>query len=230
MANEHTAEAINNHFVDIFKKADVQKHFADLNIELLRGRHIQDDSHYFHRLLSKYFIELKKYYEVFYNLQLDKKTFEGVTYFFLTFYEDSKGVLSANSRHRDLTAIETIIAITLLQMYYERYFDNVKEISFQDIKAKVKESEFSHLYKLAFFKNGNRDNFTPKEWANLTKNFKNVIQDFEQLGWVDKFVQIDDKNFSFTIKEAIHRFQTMYEYEISNFEEFVNNLDQSNYE
>ena len=227
MADEHRAEAVNKHFIDVFKTTDVQKHFADLNIELLRGRHIQDDAHYFHRLLSKYYIEFKKYYEVFYNLLLDKKTFEGVSYFFLTFSEDSKGVLSATSRHRDLTAVETIIAITLLQMYYEKYFDNVKEISFLDIKSKIKESEFSHLYKTVFFKNGSRDNFTPKEWSNVTKNFKNVIQDFEQLGWVDNVIQKGENDFSFTIRESIHRFQTMYEYEISNFEEFVNNLDQS---
>jgi hypothetical protein len=70
-------------------------------------------------------------------------------------------------------------------------------------------------------------NFTPKEWSNVTKNFKNVIQDFEQLGWVDNLVQKGENDFSFTIRESIHRFQTMYEYEISNFEEFVNNLDQS---
>lgn len=230
MANEHITEVINNHFVDIFKSEDVQKYFADLNIELLRGRHIQDDNHYFYRLLTKYYIELKKYYEVFYNLFLDKKTFEGVSYFFLTFNEDSKGVLSSNSRHRDLTAKETIIAITLLHMYYEKYFDNVKEISFQDIKAKIKESEFSHLYKTVFFKNGSRDNFTPSEWANVMKNFKNVIQGFEQLGWVGSFIQIDKDNFSFIIRESIHRFQTMYEYEILNFEEFANNINQSNYE
>ncbi|MFC5048264.1 hypothetical protein ACFSTE_02465 [Aquimarina hainanensis] len=230
MADEHITETVNSHFVDIFKSADVQEHFANLNIELLRGRHIQDDNHYFHRLLSKYYTEFQKYYAVFYNLFLDKKTFEGVTYFFLTFNEDSKGVLSSNSRYRDLTPTETIIAITLLQMYYEKYFDKIKEISFQDIKAKITESEFSHLYKIVFFKNGSRDNFTFKEWANVMKNFKNVIQDFQQLGWVDNFIQIDDKNFSFIIRESIHRFQTMYEYEILNFEEFVNNLNESSYE
>ncbi|WP_417237233.1 condensin complex protein MksE [Bizionia paragorgiae] len=230
MANEHITKTVNNHFADIFKLADVQEHFANLNIELLRGRHIQDDSYYFYRLLSKYYAELKKYYEVFYNLFLDKKTFEGVTYFFLTFNEGSKGVLSSTSRHRDLTPTETIIAITLLQMYYEKYFDNIKEISFQNIKTKIKESEFSQLYKTVFFKNGSRDNFTPKEWANVMKNFKNVINDFEQLGWVDNVVQKGENNFSFTIKESIHRFQTMYEYEILNFEEFANNLNQSNYE
>jgi hypothetical protein len=58
------------------------------------------------------------------------------------------------------------------------------------------------------------------------KNIKNVIQDFEQLGWVDKFIVQGENDFSFVIKEAIHRFQLMYEYEISNFEEFVNNLNE----
>jgi hypothetical protein len=151
MANEYMAETIDNDFIDFLKQADVQKHFADINIELLQGRHIQNDEHYHHRILSKYYEELKKYFEVFYNLYLDRKSFEGVTYFFLTFQEDSKGVLSTNSRHRDLTAIETITAITLLQMYYDKYFENVKEVSFLDIKARIKESEFSHLYKSVFF-------------------------------------------------------------------------------
>lgn len=225
MANEHTEEIVGNDYIDILKQTDIQKHFADINIELLRGKHIQNNEHYHHRILSKYFEELKKYYQVFYNLVLDKKTFEGITYFYLHFAEDSKGILSANHRHRDLTAFETIIAITLLQMYYDKYFENVKEVTFLDIKSRIKESEFSNLYKSVFFKNGARDNFTPSEWGNVMKNIKNVIQDFEQLGWVDKFSQKGENDFSFVIKEAIHRFQLMYEYEISNFKEFVNNLN-----
>ena len=231
MADEHMAETLNSNFIDVFKLRDVQKHFADLNIELLRGKHIQDDEHYHHRILSKYYIEFKKYYDVFYRLVLDKKTFEGVTYFFLTFSEESKGILSDYTRHRDLTAIETITAITLLQMYYDRYFENVKEISFlKDIKSKILGSEFSSLYKSVFFKNGARDNFTPKEWANVMKNIRNVIQDFEQLGWVDQLTQKGENDFSFVIKESIHRFQMMYEYEISNFEEFVSNLTETDNE
>lgn len=225
MADKHFASTLDNDYIDIFKQSDLQKHFANINIELLRGKHIQDDTYYHYKLLSKYFDELKKYYQVFYQLILEKKTFEGVTYFYLTFSLDSKGVLSEHSRHRDLTEIETITAITLLQMYYDKYFENVKEVSFKDIQSRIKESEFSNLYKSVFFKSGIRDNFTPKEWSFVMKNIKNVIQDFQQLGWVDKYTQKGDNDFSFVIKESIHRFQLMYEYEIANFEEFVNNLN-----
>ncbi len=230
MADKHFATTLNNDYIDIFKQSDLQKHFANINIDLLQGTHIQDDAYYHHKLISKYFDELKKYYEVFYQLVLEKKTFEGVTYFYLTFSPESKGVLSQQSRHRDLTEIETITAITLLQMYYDKYFENVKEVSFKDIKSRIKESEFSNLYKSVFFKNGTRDNFTPTEWSFVLRNIKNVIQDFQQLGWVHQYIQKGEDNFSFIIKESIHRFQLMYEYEIANFEEFVTNLNATNHE
>ena len=69
-----------------------------------------------------------------------------------------------------------------------------------------------------------------EETINPPKNIKNVIQDFEQLGWVDQLTQKGENDFSFVIKESIHRFQMMYEYEISNFEEFVNNLTETDNE
>ena len=49
MANEHT-EQIDFSFLN---EELVQSHFADLNIELLRGAHIQSDQYYLFRLLKE---------------------------------------------------------------------------------------------------------------------------------------------------------------------------------
>ena len=224
MENKYSNYIEDNNSFDIFKKNDVQKHFADLNIELLKGSHIDSSNHSHFMLLENYYEEFKEYYSTFYRLLLDKKTFENKAYYFLDFFLDSKGILSSNSRHKELTAIETITAITLLNMYYERQFEKYKVVSFSDIREKIKQSEFNKLYKRAFFKNGLRQNFTKSEWARVQKNIKNVISDFEQLGWVKELTIINENDFSFVLNHSIHRFQLMYEYEISNLEEFINNL------
>lgn len=215
------------HAFDIFKREDFQKHFGKLNLELLKGNHIEKDTYYLFKILEKYFDELQEYYDIFYNLNLKKTFFENHCYYYLSFTEDSKGLLSNQSLHKELTAMETITAITLLHMYYERQFIQIKEITFLDIRTKIMKSEYNKLYKKVFFKSPERENYTKKEWSYIIKKFKTVISDFEQIGWVKNINTISEDNFSFTLKGAIHRFQLMYEDEIYNFEEFVGNLKNS---
>lgn len=65
MENENNKEVSQN--FSFFKNADVQEYFADLNIELLSGRHIQNDRFYLYKLLKDYFNELSYYYEKVYG-------------------------------------------------------------------------------------------------------------------------------------------------------------------
>lgn len=224
MENEHTSEIEKKDALDIFKKDEVQEHFADLNIELLKGAHIDNEDHYLFSLLEKYYSELRIYYNTFYRLELERKSFENNKYYFLDFFIDSNGVLSPQKRNKKLTAIETITALTLLNMYYERQFEKYKKVSFLDIREKIEQGEHHVLYKKAFFKDSKRQNFKTQEWGIVFKNIKNVIQDFEQMRWVKEFTMINENDFSFVLKSSIHRFQLMYEHEIVNLEEFVDAL------
>ncbi|AUP77346.1 condensin complex protein MksE [Flavivirga eckloniae] len=224
MENGYSSEITNNNPFAFLNNDEVQKYFANLNIDLLKGTHI-DESHYYHfYLLENYFNELKDYYFTLYKLKLDKKTFENKTYYFLNFFLESKGVLSATTRHKELSPIQTITAITLLNMYYERQFEKYKIVSFSEIREKIEQSEFGHLYRKAFFKNPNRKVFSSKEWATVRTNIKNVITDFEQLGWVEKVTILNENDFNFVLKHTIHRFQLLYEYEITNLEVFLKSL------
>ncbi|CAA0170044.1 conserved hypothetical protein [Tenacibaculum maritimum] len=223
MENRYSEITSNNSF-SFLSHSSVQKHFANLNIALLRGTHIDESDHYLFTLLEEYFNELKEYYFDLYKLKLDKKTFENKDYYFLNFFIDSKGVLSSNSRHKQLSPIQTITAITLLNMYYEKQFEKYKIVSFSDIREKIEQSEFGSLYRKAFFKNATRKTFSAKEWSTVRTNIKNVIIDFEQLGWVENVNNLNENDFSFVLKHSIHRFQLLYEYEIANLNEFIKNL------
>ncbi|MDO5969295.1 hypothetical protein Q4Q35_05705 [Flavivirga aquimarina] len=224
MENGYSSEITNSNSFTFLNHREVQKHFANLNIELLRGTHIDDGSHYHFTLLENYFNELKDYYLALYKLKLDKKTFENKTYYFLNFFLESKGVLSSNTRHKELTPIQIITAITLLNMYYEKQFEKYKVVSFLEIREKIEQSEFGHLYRKAFFKNPNKKAFSSTEWSRVRTNIKNVIIDFEQLGWVEKINILNENDFNFILKHSIHRFQLLYEYEISHLDEFLKNL------
>jgi hypothetical protein len=138
---------------------------------------------------------------------------------------DSKGVLSSPKRTKRLTAVETITALTLLNMYYERQFEKYKKVSFSEIREKIEQGEHHALYKKAFFKdNDSSSTYSKKEWAFVFKNMKNVIQDFEQMRWVKEFTIINENDFSFILKSSIHRFQLMYEHEIMHLEDFIDKL------
>tara|TARA_R110001606_G_scaffold86598_4_gene196015 strand:+ start:6843 stop:7535 length:693 start_codon:yes stop_codon:yes gene_type:complete len=224
MENGYSSEMKNNNSFAFLNNSEVEKHFANLNIELLRGTHIDESHYYYFLLLENYFNELKDYYLSLYRLKLDKKTFENKTYYFLNFFLESKGVLSATARHKELSPIQTITAITLLNMYYERQFEKYKIVSFLEIREKIEQSEFGHLYRKAFFKNSNRKTYSSKEWSTVKTNIKNVITDFEQLGWVEKVTILNENDFNFVLKHTIHRFQLLYEYEIKNLGEFLKSL------
>lgn len=216
-------EEIENPF-GFLDEEDVQEHFANLNIELLGGKHIQDDLFYEYQLLDIYEKELRNYYDKLYQLQLRKESFDSKNYYFLTFKEDTKGALVAQKRHKELSPIETIVAITILNMYYERFFDNEKLISYQEIRYQIDKGENNDHYKRAFFKGVVQDDYSAMEWSQVFKNIKTVISDFDQLGWVQKISTDSDKDFTFRIKESIHRFYLLYKEEIDVFENFLKTI------
>jgi chromosome condensin MukBEF MukE localization factor len=223
MEHSHSAEEIENPF-DFLNEEDVQEHFANLNIELLRGKHIQDNLFYEYELLTIYERELKNYYDKIYQLQLCKESFDSKNYYFLTFKEDTKGALGSQRKHKELSPTETIVAITILNMYYERLFDNDKLISYEEIRYQIDKGENSDHYKRAFFKGVVQDNYSSLAWAQVFKNIKTVISDFDQLGWVQKVSTDAEKDFTFKIKESIHRFYLLYQEEINNFDSFLKTI------
>lgn len=200
----------------------VQQHFADVNIELLRGRHIQQEEFYSFQLLSNYEREFGMYYDTLYGMVLNKEIKDNQSYFYLSFPDDAKGKLYHSDRHKELSEIQTIIGIILMNMYYERYFEHQKEIRWEEIKKEITEGEFAEDYQRVFFGEA-RAAFTDTEWEELKKRFRRTIRDFEKLGWV-KLLTTDEHEIHFVLKESIHRFAKLYQTEVENFDQFVQKI------
>lgn len=222
MENENTSSRIEQPF-KFFENSDVKDKFADLNIELLGGRHIQSSGNYYHyQLLKKYYDNFKYYYDCFYNLKLERAFKDNITFYYLDFNEDTRGVLGSTNRHKELSPLQTVMGIMLLNMYYDKYFDDVKEITFSDIKKEITQGENSQSYKKLWF-DEIREEYSPPEWRRVIKNIKSVVRDFDKLGWVESLTADEGEEIRFRLKETIYRFQKLYEKEISNFDEFVDN-------
>ena len=219
MENENITGSGESPF-EFLENSDAQEHFADLNIGLLRGRHIQNDNYYLFQLLVDYTQELENYYKQIYGLKLVEDIKDESRYFYLDFFEEGKGKVSNSQRHKVLTEMQTILGIMLLNMYYDRYFETPKEIRLNDIKKEVLDGENRTSYKRLLF-NEVRENYTSTEWKRVITSIKTTLRDFEQLGWVERLPLEEGEEVHFLIKETIHRFQKLYQKEILGFEQFV---------
>lgn len=222
MANEHAAQ-IDFSFLN---EELVQAHFADLNIELLRGTHIQSDQYYLFRLLTTKENEIRFYYRTLYSLDLIKDKYDREIYFYLDFLDEGKGKVSPQQRHRELSHQNIITGFILLKLYYDKYFESHKEIQWQDIHKEMMESEFSLGFKRIFFSEI-REFYSDPEWEPVIRKFKKCLREFEILGWVKKIDSSDEDIIHFQIKESIHRFAKLYEKELTHFDEFVANYQKN---
>lgn len=215
-------ESVSQETVDLsFLQDDLSKtHFADLNISLLRGAHVQRDDFYLHQLLTTYEEPITKYYKVYYSLKLVKEKINSEPFFYLDFFEESKGKVSNPTRHRELTEFEVIIGISLLKMYYDRYFENSKDIIWEDIRKEIMENENSSHYKQIFF-NSVREDYSDLEWLPVKRKILRTLSNFEVLGWIKRNKEVGEEEIHFKIKESIHRFASLYREALENFEKFV---------
>lgn len=204
----------------------VKKYFANTNILLLSGKHIQSDDYYEFDLLQNNKEELKFYYEELYDLILCWDKRDDNTYFYLDFPEQSRGKLSHPKRYRDLTEEEVIIGMVLMNWYYELYFENEKVITWRDIKNRILQSDLRDQYRLLFFGTYDRDP-TDKEWGEEEKpasssvkaRFRKTLNSFARLGWIH---WRDRNKLEFEIKSSIHRFvEKLYHNEILDFNNFI---------
>lgn len=204
------------------REEDAEKHFADLNISLLSGKHIATDDYIHFSLLEKYESEWREYYKNLYKLNLDNDVFDGETYYYLDFLDSGKGKLTENSRHRAMTVIQSITGLMLVDMYYQHYFNEQKVIIWTDIRKQIEESDHKSNYQRILF-NTLRPSYSETEWQIAEKKFRDVINSFDKLGWITKQSTIGEE-LVFEIKPAIHRIAKLYEAELQDFENFAHNI------
>ncbi len=206
---------------------DVQAHFADLNITLLAGRHIQTGEGYHFTLVNNYPDEFKFFYRSLYGLELKQARVENIDYYYLDFPDEGKGKLNTADRFREMTPWEILIALMLLNMYYDRFFEQTKIVSWVVIQKEIMDSEMAQLYKKAFFNNTIREYYSDLEWKTLFDAFKRVLRNFDRWGWIKlQAAEEGDGDLVFVIRESIDRFGKLYQYEISQFDIFIEQINQ----
>lgn len=203
---------------------DVQRNFADLHTCLLSGKHVCFTEDYtFYSLLEKYEAHWKFFYRNLYGLNLADDTFDQQVYYYLDFFDSDRGKLNDSSRSRQLTELQTIIGLVLLDMYYHRYFNERKIIYWPDIKRMIEDSEFREQYQKLLFR-VIRPSYTEQEWSRVERLFNETITIFAKLGWVLK-MSGQGEELIFEIKPAIFRMAKIYEQELSDLDVLIEKLN-----
>jgi len=214
MENGHQ-EVIDFQFLQL---ENIEKHFAEINYLLLSGRHIDQNDYIFYSLLTEYFEYWKNYYFKLYNLNLVPDIFDGQSYFYLDFGDTGKGRITDPQRQREITPLQTLVGLVLLDMYYQKYFEREKVVTWNELMVQILESDHEKQYKQILF-GEIRASYDEKEWSLVQKRFLKALITFNKLGWID-FRNQQNKNFSFEIRPAIHRLEKLYKEELNDFEAF----------
>jgi chromosome condensin MukBEF MukE localization factor len=196
----------------------VAKYFADLNIKLLSGRHIELKDYAVFSVLEDYFGPLKNFYLQLYKLDLVRKVFDQSVYYYLNFFDAGRGKLSDPSRYRPITEIQTIVGLMLLDMYFVRYFDPEKKVFWSAIRDEVQSGDQKVPLQRLLFPEV-RVEYSEPEWQSAERRFRTTIQKFNDLGWVTQLSSTNEE-LCFVINPSTHRIAELYETELQDFDAF----------
>lgn len=201
---------------------NVEKYFANINIMLLSGKHI--DQRYFgeFQTLEEHEAQWAAFYLRLYKLELVSEIFDQTRCYYLDFLEQGKGGLSHTTRHRELSELQTLFGLALLDMYYQRFFELEKIIHWNDIKLLLTESDYQDAYKRVFFGDV-RESYDEREWSDVQRKFTKAIDTFDNLGWVER-QSTGKEELLFEIKPAILRLAKLYKKELENFDSFSHHI------
>jgi chromosome condensin MukBEF MukE localization factor len=209
--------------------SDLKRNFADLHDALRSGRHIQSSDGMWFEILRKKenFESLKVFYEEIYlvNLREDAKG-----YFYIDFFEGSKGKLSDTYSHnviKKLDGWQHLVGVMLLKMFYEKWYDNDKIITWGDIYLEIIDKEYYAQYqRILFGKNRARaENLDENEIDFASNKFFRAITDFSKLGWVKVLVNKNEKeNWEFRLNVSIHRFAELHQRDLDDIDTLTENV------
>ena len=207
---------------------DLKSNFADLHDSLRSGRHIQSSDGIWFEILKKKanFESLKNFYEEVYLVDL-KEDRKG--YFYIDFFEGSKGKLSDTYSHnviKKLDGWQHLVGVMLLKMFYEKWYENDKVITWEDIYLEIIDKEYYAQYqRILFGKNRNRaENLDKNEIESASSKFFKAIMDFNKLGWVKILVPKSEKeNWQFRLNVSIHRLAELHQRDLDDIDTFTEN-------
>lgn len=188
---------------------DAIKYFADLDVVLKQGRHIQNygnDSQLFGFVDDYYDSGLADYYKNIWVVNLVRDSSDNERFYYFDFFEGSRGKFGKDNRYKELEDKKVIFAILLLNLYKEKFFEE-KEVEWKELEQIFKESENKSLWKKLLF-DKDKDNYTPNEEQRVKDNITGILKDFEKLGWVE--IIADTEDIKFEILPSIERISRLY--------------------
>lgn len=200
------------------------KYFADADIALKQGRHIQDfgtDIRLFSFIDEFYEKGLEDYYKQFFGMNLVCDKSDNGKFYYLDFPDDGKGKFGKENRSKELEDDKVIFAILFLNLYKERFFEQ-KEFTWQELEQIFKEGEHKELWQNILFSKV-KQNYTPREEQEVKDKVRRIISDFEKLGWI---VFKNQEEIHFEVLPSIERISRLYGDVIDNIEsieEYLNN-------
>jgi hypothetical protein len=200
------------------------KYFADADIALKQGRHIQDfgtDIRLFSFIDEFYDKGLEDYYKQFFGMNLVCDKSDNGKFYYLDFPDDGKGKFGKENRSKELEDDKVIFAILFLNLYKERFFEQ-KEFTWQELEQIFKEGEHKELWQNILFSKV-KQNYTPREEQDVKDKVRKILSDFEKLGWI---VFKNQEEIHFEVLPSIERISRLYGDVIDNLEsieEYLNN-------
>lgn len=200
------------------------KYFADADIALKQGRHIQDfgtDIRLFSFIDEFYDKGLEDYYKQFFGMNLVSDKSDNGKFYYLDFPDDGKGKFEKENRSKELEDDKVIFAILFLNLYKERFFEQ-KEFTWQELEQIFKEGEHKELWQNILFSKV-KQNYTPREEQDVKDKVRKILSDFEKLGWI---VFKNQEEIHFEVLPSIERISRLYGDVIDNLEsieEYLNN-------
>jgi len=201
-----------------------KRYFADADIALKQGRHIQDygnDIRIF-SFVDEYFeMGLEEYYKQLFGMNLVRASNDNEKFYYLDFPDDGKGKLGKENRSKELEDEKVIFAILFLNFYKEKFFEQ-KEFLWQELEQTFKESEHKELWQAILY-GKIKQNYTPKEELDVKDKVRKILADFEKLGWIT-FKNQEEVHFE--ILPSIERMSKLYDDVINNvefIEEYLSN-------
>ncbi len=200
------------------------KYFADVDIALKQGRHIQNfgnDTQIYYFIDEYYDKGLKEYYSDFWWMNLVQDSNDNERFYYLDFPEGSRAKFGKENRFKELDGDKVIFAVLLLNWYNDKFFEE-KIFSWQELEQIFKDSENKSLWKKLLF-GKEKENYTPAEEQIVKEKVKRILIDFEKLGWI---MFKDDAELQFEILPSIARISRLYAdviNDIESIETFLNN-------
>jgi chromosome condensin MukBEF MukE localization factor len=202
-----------DHPFDFLEAEDSRNYFAKLDIALKSGRHIQnyEPDVLLFGYCETYSVELQRYYDTLFQLELGKGNLDLDDYYYLQLKEDQRSRIPSGLQ-QEMEGSDIILGLVLVNYYHVKYLESEKVLSFEAFLDLLFEQERKDDF-LRLFTKTEGDNYNSRSDEKLRSKLKATLGRFEKLGWI-RTVEKGEAD-SFMLMPSIDRLGRMYGREIA---------------